>query len=249
MMNGKVVLITGASGGIGAETARLMGRHGANVVLNYRDNADKADRIAAEIRKCKKGSAIAVKADVSKMADMEKMMNGILKDFKRIDIIVNNASSPAKNIPFADIRWNDLQRHLDTSLRGPFNTIKCALPHMMKQKSGKIINVLTAYTLGAPPAMLSGYISGKYALLGFSRSLASELGAHGVTVNCLSPGMTETDFIKDLPAKLKEIAALQTPLKRLARPIDIARVILFLSSDASDHITGANIPVCGGSVM
>lgn len=248
MLKDKVILITGSSRGIGAAAAKLLARYGATIVINYNKNAEKAKSVLKEIQKISP-SSIAIKADVSKKSEVQKMLNRILKDFKKIDAVVNNASAPVKYKSFSDITWKDFQKHLDVCLYGPFNIIKDILPYMMQNKKGKIINILSSCTMSSPPSKLIDYVSSKYALLGFSKSLAVELGPYGITVNCISPGVTETDMASYLPQKLQEIIAYQTPLKRLAQPIDVASVIAFLCSDASDYITGANIPVCGGNVM
>ena len=249
MLKNRVILITGASKGIGAETAKLLAAHGAYVAVNYNTNKEKAKEVIKMINSERPSHGILVKADITKDPEVKNMVKEVVGKFKRIDVLINNASSPIAYLPLEKVRWADFQTHLDVTLRGSLNTIKNVLPHMKAEKKGKIINVLSSVTIATPPPKPIDYISAKYALLGFSKALAVELGPFGITVNCVSPGMTETDLVKDLPAKMKEVAAYHTPLKRLARPIDVAQVIWFLSSDYSDYITGANIPVCGGSVM
>lgn len=248
MLKDKVILITGSSRGIGAATAQLLARNGATVIINYNKNTEKARSILRQVKGFSP-SSVAIKADVSKKSEVQKMFNRISKDFKKIDVVVNNASAPIRYRSFSDTRWKDFQNHLKVCLCGPLNVIQGVLPFMMQNNKGKIINILSSCTMSSPPAKLIDYVSGKYALLGFSKSLAVELGPYGITVNCISPGITETDMVSYLPKKLKEIIAYQTPLKRLAQPMDIAGVITLLCSDVSDYITGANIPVCGGNVM
>lgn len=248
MLKGKVILITGATGGLGSKVAMLAAGYGALVVVNYNSADEKARILLKDIRKASPRS-IAIKADVSKKAEVDKMLKRILSEFRKIDVIVNNASAPISHKPLAGLGWSDFKKHLDISLQGPLNLIKGALPAMAHAKYGKIVNVLSSVTFGAPPAKPVDYISAKYALLGLSRALAVELGPLGITVNCVSPGLMDTDMTRDLPGKMKELAAYQTPLKRLAAPADAANAIIFLCSGMSDCITGANIPVCGGSVM
>jgi len=127
--------------------------------------------------------------------------------------------------------------------------LKFLIPIMKEKHKGKIVSILTEYTIGRPPPKISNYIVGKYALLGFCKALASELGPFGINVNCISPSMTNTSLISKLPSKLKEMTASQIPLKRLAEPEDIASTTLFLCSKDSDYITGENILVSGGNTM
>lgn len=248
MLKGKIILVTGASRGIGAQTARTLAGNGATVVINYNSDSSAAGDVLKEIIKRSPRSRI-IRADVSKSNDVEAMVATTLKYYGRIDAVVNNASGPLTFKPLSDLTRKDFQKHMDVILLGAFNIIKSAVPHMVKAKSGKIVNILSSVTLGVPPAKPIDYISAKYALLGLSKALAVDLGPSGITVNCISPGITETDMAKAFPQKLKEIIAHQTPLKRLASPMDVAGVAAFLCSEAAGYITGANIPVCGGSTM
>lgn len=249
MLKDRVVLITGASKGIGAETARTLASQGAAIIVNYCRDKKKADAVVRDILKDSRARVFSFKADVSKKSEVKQMIKEVIRRFKKIDVLINNASAPLSYAPFEKCEWQDFQKQLDVNLQGAFNVIKEALPHMLNKKSGKIVNILSSVTIGVPPAKPIAYITGKYGLLGFSKALAVELGPSGITVNCISPGMTDTEMTKEIPAKLKEIVALQTPLKRIAKPSDIAKAVLFLCSNASDYMTGCNIPVCGGSTM
>ncbi|MDD3905539.1 MAG: SDR family oxidoreductase [Candidatus Omnitrophica bacterium] len=249
MLSGKVILITGSSRGIGSETARLAAGRGASVVINYNKDRSGAESTAAAIKKAGKGRAVVVKADVSREDEAGKLIDLIVKKFGKIDVLINNASAPIEYTPLSDIKWKSFQKHYEVTLRGALNMVKRVVPFMSARGRGKIINILSSVTVGVPPSKFADYISAKYALLGFSRALAVELGSSGITVNCISPGMTNTAMTEKLPAKMKEIVSYTTPLKRLAEPVDIARVAAFLCSSDSDYITGVNIPVCGGSVM
>jgi 3-oxoacyl-[acyl-carrier protein] reductase len=120
---------------------------------------------------------------------------------------------------------------------------------MLEAQSGRIVNIGSIYAWNSPPANLTGYVIAKAALKAFTKSLAVELGPKGVRVNMVSPGMTETDLISDVPERLRKVQAMQTPLRRLATPDDVARAVAFLCSDAADFITGADIPVCGGVTL
>ncbi len=247
MVKDKIILITGGNTGIGAAAARLLAKNGARVIINHRDSEGAANKLAAEINlQNKNDSASTVKADVSDENQVKDMISIIMKKYGRIDVIVNNASPKTFPKSVSDTDWKDMQKHLNTTLKGAYNVIKNALPQMISRKNGNIINVLTTYTIGMPPPKLAPYVTAKYALEGFSKSLAAELGAHGIRVNMVSPGITQTVFIEHLPAKLVEIIAAQTPLRKIATPEDVAKVVLFLASENSAHLTGVNIPVCGG---
>ena len=145
--------------------------------------------------------------------------------------------------------WAEYQKHIELQTKSFFQIIKLLVPIMKTKKHGKIVNILTAYTNGKPPTGISDYIVGKYSLLGLAKSLAVEVGKDGITVNCISPSMTETPLISHLPEKLKEFSANQVPIGRLAKPSDIASLALFLCSKQSDYISGENIMVSGGSIM
>ena len=248
MVHNKVILITGGNTGIGAASAMLLAENGANVIINHRDNASSANKLAAEINKKtnRDDAAFAVKADVSDESQVQSMISTILNKYGKINVIVNNAGlkSFPKNVN--DLSWKEMQAQLDITLKGAYNVVKSVLPYMLKQKGGNIINVLSEYTIGMPPQKLIPYVTAKYALEGFSKSMAAEVGPSGIRVNMISPGITKTGFTEHLPEKLIEIIAAQTPLRRIAAPEDIAKVILFLASSNSAYLTGVNIPVCGG---
>ena len=248
MVHNKVILITGGNTGIGAASAMLLAENGANVIINHRDNTSTANKLAAEINKKtnRDDAAFAVKADVGDENQVQNMISLILKKYGKIDVIVNNAGLKSFPKNMNDLTWKEMQAQLDTTLKGTFNMMKGVLPHMLKQKEGNIINVLSAYTIGMPPPKLTPYVTAKYALEGFSKSIAAEVGPFGIRVNMISPGITKTGFTEHLPEKLIEIIAAQTPLRRIAAPEDIAKVILFLASSNSSYMTGVNIPVCGG---
>ena len=248
MTEGEVVLITGGSSGIGAATAKLLAKQGAKVVINYRENEDDAKNLVQEIIRegCSSGLLMMIKADVSSEVEVRNMIDKAIKKFGRIDALVNNASPKTSPLSFQEAEWQDFQKFLDVVVKGAYNLAKFAVPVMKERKKGNIVSVLTSYTIGMPPAKLAPYITAKYALEGLSKSLAAELGAYGIRVNMVSPSMMKTNFTKHLPEKMFEIAAMQSPLKRLTTPEDVAQVILFLISDQSRNITGVNIPISGG---
>jgi 3-oxoacyl-[acyl-carrier protein] reductase len=245
----RVALVTGSSRGIGAAVATALAEAGARVVINSVRNEAAAAELRRAIEGCG-GHALAVQADVAEPDAVARMVEQARRHFGRpVDVLVNNAGGPVHAKPFLATSWDDLRSHLDVQLRGAFNCCQATLPAMLEAKSGRIVNVGSIYAWNAPPLNLTGYVTAKAALQAFTRALAAEFGPRGVRVNLVSPGMTETDLIGDVPERLRKVQAMQTPLRRLASPEDVARTVLFLCSEAADFITGADIPVCGGVTM
>lgn len=247
-LSGKVVLVTGASRGIGAAAARLLAHSGAVVAVNYQQDETGAKEVVSQMeRNGKKG--IAVKANVSDPDSVEKMIRQIQKEIGVIDILINNAAPSFKPVSFQSLEWREVEKHFNVAVGGAFLCAKAVIPSMAERKQGKIINVISTYAFGMPPAQLTHYVVGKSALAGLSRSLAVELGPLGIQVNLVAPGMTETSLIDHVPSRFRDLYAYQSPLRRLAKPDDVAKTILFLCSDLAGFITGATIPVCGGYWM
>jgi 3-oxoacyl-[acyl-carrier protein] reductase len=245
----RVALVTGGSRGIGAAIARSLAQSGARVIINYLKNERAAGELQAQIETAG-GGAIAVQADVTERDSIERLIDQASNHFgKPVDVLINNASGPIPAKPFIETDWGGIQAQLDTQVRGAFNCIQAVLPAMLEAQSGRIINIGSIYAWNSPPTNLTGYVVAKAALKAFTKSLAVELGPKGVRVNMVSPGMTETDLISDVPERLRKVQAMQTPLRRLATPDDVARAVAFLCSDAADFITGADIPVCGGVTL
>lgn len=245
----RVALVTGSSRGIGAAIAMALGSAGARVVVNYNRSAAQAEEVCQAIRQSG-GQAIAVQADVTEadaVAAMVERAGQVLG--KPIDVLVNNASGPIQARSFLNMTWADIQAHLDVQVRGAFNCCKAVIPAMLEQRSGRIVNIGSIATSNVPPVNWTGYVLAKSALKAFTRALAVELGPKGIRVNMVSPGMTETELIADVPERLRKLQAMQTPLRRLSLPDDVAQTVLFLCSNAADFITGADIPVCGGIRM
>lgn len=245
----RVALISGAAQGIGAAAARALAGAGAAVLVNYRNSAADAQALCDEIQ-AGGGRAFAHQADVTDPAAVEEMIGRANDSFGRpVDIVINNAGASAIMRPFMDLSWEELQRQLDIHVRGAFNCVKAALPGMLTQNSGRIVNIGSTQSWNSPPAQWTAFVTAKAALYAFTRSLAVELGSSGIRVNMVSPGMTETGALSGVPERLRKVHAMQTPLRRLARPEDVARAIVFLCSEGGEFITGADLPVCGGSAM
>ena len=242
------IIVSGAGRGIGASIARGLAAEGYPVVVNYFKSAGQAEMLVEEITK-NGGRAIACRADVSNDREVKKMVDQTLSSFDNIYGIVNNASGPIEMKDFAELAWDDVQSHIDIQLKGSFNVTQSVLPCFLSQGFGVIVNIASIVADNIPPAKWLPYNIAKSALVTFSKTLAAEYGPQGIRSNCVSPGMTQTDLIADIPEKAKMVAKMQTPLRRLATPEDIAKTVSFLLSEKTSFITGQNIRVCGGMVM
>jgi 3-oxoacyl-[acyl-carrier protein] reductase len=244
-----VAVVTGASRGIGAAIARALGRAGHPVVVNYKASRDLAEGVAGEIRSAG-GRAMSFAADVTDRSAVDAMIDDAGRRFDEpIDVLVNNAGAPTPAKALADLAWADVMAHLETQLHGAFNCVQAVSRGMLARGRGRIVNIGSTHAWQTPPPNLAGYVAAKAALIAFTKCAAVELGPKGIRVNTVSPGMTETDLIAEVPERLRKVVAMQTPLRRLAQPDDVAAVVALLVSPAGDFIHGADIPVAGGGVM
>jgi len=248
-LKNRLALVTGASRGIGAAIASALGRASASIIVNYRASKEQAEDIANVI--CQGGGkAIPMHADVSDEAAVKEMVDLAEEVMGQpVDILINNASGSIGQKSFLDSEWDDVERHFNVQVKGAFNCCQAIVPKMIAQGSGQIINIGSIYSWGVPPENLSAYVLTKSALAALTRCLAVELGPKGIRTNMVSPGMTETDLISDVPERMRKVFAMQTPLRRLAAPEDVAGVVLTLCSPTGNFINGSDIPVCGGRVM
>ncbi len=246
--SGQVALVTGASRGIGAAVGRLLAAQGFSVVVNFIRAQDKAEQVVASIE-ADGGRAMAVRADVRDLPSVEAMVQTAVDAYGSIDVLVNNASGELPNKAFRELAWDDFQQLIDIQVRGAVNCCHAVLPVMEKNGRGSIVNIISTYALGSPPVRMLAYVTAKSALIGFSKGLAAEYTAKGIRVNMVSPGPTETDLLGNVPERVKQLMAAQHPMKRLAQPQDCARSVLFLASESSAYISGANLVVSGGQVM
>lgn len=245
-LKGKTAVVTGGSRGIGRAIALQLAANGANVVVNYTSNSEAALSVVREIE-AMGVSGKAIKADVSKGEEVENLVNEVLKTFGSIDILVNNAGINRDNliIRMTEQEFDDV---INTNLKGAFICTKSVARVMIKQKSGKIINVSSVVGI-VGNAGQSNYAAAKAGLIGFTKSMAKELAKRGINVNAVAPGFIETDMTSKLSEKVKEEFINNIPMQRTGKPEDIAKTVLFLASEYSDYITGQVINIDGGMVM
>ena len=246
LLEGKVALVTGASRGIGRAIALKLAAEGAKVAINFAGSTAKAEAVKAEIEE-HGGEAILVQASVADSAAVEEMVQKVIDAFGRIDILVNNAGITRDGI-LVRMKDEDFEAVLDTNLKGVFYCTKAVAKLMMKQRSGRIVNMSSVVGL-IGNAGQTNYAAAKAGVIGFSKSAAKELAPRGVTVNMIAPGFIDTDMTADLPDKVKEATLEGIPMKKMGSPENIADAVVFLVSDKASYITGQVINVDGGMVM
>jgi len=246
LLDNQVALVTGASRGIGRAIAIELAKAGAKVMINYAGNHAAAQEVLTIIQN-NGGQAAIVQADISDMAAVEAMVKQTVDTFGRIDILVNNAGITRDNL-LARMKPEDWDAVINTNLKGVFNTTKVVAKQMMKQRYGRIINMASVVGI-IGNAGQANYAAAKAGVIGFTKSLAKELAARGITVNAVAPGFIDTDMTAVLPEQVKNQMLANIPLGRFGTPEDVAGAVLFLASDAAKYITGQTLNVDGGMVM
>ncbi len=246
MLNGKIAVVTGAGRGIGRAIALQFAEFGAKVVLNYRSSIAQVEELLQAIKSAG-GEAIAVQADISKEAEAKKLMEAAIKQYGRIDILVNNAGINKDNL-LMRMSEEDFDQVIDINLKGTFLCLKHASTIMLKQRSGKIINISSVVGIAGNIGQ-TNYAASKAGVIGMTKSAARELASRGITVNAVAPGFIQTDMTDALPEKIKEISIANIPLKRFGKASEVAGAVSFLASEAANYITGQVIQVDGGMVM
>lgn len=240
----KTVIITGASRGIGSQCAILFAHKGYNVVINYNKSAAAANSLAASLSA--RGFPVSVaRADVRQRSEVKLMVDDTYRKYGSIDVLVNNAGVASDNL-ITDVTEDEWNKICDVNLKGVFNCSQAVLPYMIKSKSGKIINISSMWGICGASCEVP-YSAAKAGVIGFTKALAKEVAPSGINVNCVAPGLTETEMNSDYTAE--ELSAFVTekiPLGRMASPSEIASAVYFLSSVDADYITGQVLSIDGG---
>ncbi|WP_078380929.1 3-oxoacyl-[acyl-carrier-protein] reductase [Sutcliffiella halmapala] len=246
MLKGKTAVVTGASRGIGRAIALELAEQGANVVVNYAGSEAKAHEVVEAIKDMG-GNAIAVQANVASMDEVQAMMKESLAQFGTIDILVNNAGVTRDNLlmRMKEDEWDDV---ININLKGVFNATKAVTRQMMKQRSGRIINIASIVGVSGNPGQ-ANYVAAKAGVIGLTKTTAKELATRHITANAIAPGFITTDMTDKLTEEVKTEMLKHIPLARFGEAKDIASVVSFLASEKSSYITGQTIHVDGGMVM
>jgi 3-oxoacyl-[acyl-carrier protein] reductase len=248
LLEGKSAIVTGGSQGIGTAASLMLAEEGANVCLTYRKHEEEARAVKARIEEMGR-RAICVKCDIAAFAEAEAVVKAAVEAFGRLDILVNNAGMNWDGVcwKMSEEQWD---RVLEVNLKGYFNFTRHAAPLFKEQKYGRIINVTSINGLRGKFGQ-TNYSASKAGIIGYTKAVAKELGAFGVTVNAVAPGLIETAMLKTSEArdKIIEMAMAEIVLKRVGQPEDLANLIAFLASDKARHITGEVIKVDGGQYI
>lgn len=243
-LSGKIAVVTGGSRGIGAAVAKGLGKEGATVIINYNHSQEEAETVVDEI-KAMGSVAVALQADISDAEATKVFIEKALADFGKIDILVNNAGI-TRDKTFKKMSFEEWHKVIDTNLSSVFNTCKIALPSMLEQKYGRIINISSVIGQAGGFGQ-TNYAAAKAGLVGFSKSLALETAKGGVTVNCICPGYIATEMVKAMPENVREAIIAMVPMKKLGEPDEIAKGVVFICE--SEYMTGQCLNLNGGLYM
>lgn len=242
----KVAFITGGTRGIGKQIALTLAENGFDIAVNYRSENDDLKNTKNEIEKLGV-KCFTVQGDVSSFEDCERFVNEIITEFGKIDVLVNNAGI-TRDMLLMRMKKEDFTDVIDTNLVGTFNVTKNVIQHMMKQRNGRIINISSVVGVSGNAGQ-TNYSASKAGIIGFTKSLAKEVGSRNILVNAVAPGFIATNMTDVLKDEVKEEIAKTIPLKRMGNTQDVANVVKFLASDDASYITGQVINVDGGMLM
>lgn len=245
-LEGKTAIVTGASRGIGREIALTLAKEGANIIVNYSGSKEKAEEVARLITDMGR-EAVAYQCNVSNTDSVQNMIKEAIERFGRIDILVNNAGITRDNLlmRMKEDEWDEV---IDTNLKGVFLCTKAVTRQMMKQRSGRIINIASIVGVIGNPGQ-ANYVAAKAGVIGLTKSAARELASRNITVNAIAPGFITTDMTEELTEDIKDAMLKQIPLSKFGEAKHIAKTALFLASDDAEYITGQTIRVDGGMAM
>ena len=243
MLKNKIAMITGAGRGIGLAIAIALAKEGAEVVINYNGSEERAKEVKQTIEE-NGGKASIYKCNVSDFVACEAMIKDIVKEYGHLDILVNNAGITKDGL-IMKMKEEDFDSVLNVNLKGTFNTIRHSARQMLKQRSGKIINISSVSGILGNVGQ-ANYAASKAGVIGLTKTMARELGSRGITVNAIAPGFVDTEMTEVLSEEIRENACKQIILGRFGKPEDIANTAVFLASDKADYITGQVISVDGG---
>ena len=243
MLKNKSALITGAGRGIGRAIAIALAKDSAEVVINYNGSEERAKEVKQTIEE-NGGKASIYKCNVSDFVACEAMIKDIVKEYGHLDILVNNAGITKDGL-IMKMKEEDFDSVLNVNLKGTFNTIRHSARQMLKQRSGKIINISSVSGILGNVGQ-ANYAASKAGVIGLTKTMARELGSRGITVNAIAPGFVDTEMTEVLSEEIRENACKQIILGRFGKPEDIANTAVFLASDKADYITGQVISVDGG---
>ncbi len=243
MLQGKTALVTGGARGIGRSIVLELAKGGADVAFTYRSSAQLVDSLVTEVQSLGR-KALAVQADATSAKSAVEVIEKVVAEFKRLDILVNNAGITKDNLllRMSEEEWDSV---IQTNMKSVFNYTKAAARTMMGQRYGKVINLSSVVGLKGNAGQ-SNYAASKAGIIGFTRSIAKELASRNILVNAVAPGYIDTDMTAALTEEQKKAVLDSIPLKRVAKPDDVAKLVLFLASPDSDYITGQVISVDGG---
>ena len=246
MLEGKVAVVTGASRGIGKAIAKKLALQGAKVIINYNGSEEKALAVKAEIEEAG-GQAVVYQCNVADYTACETFIQIVIKEQGSLDILVNNAGITRDGL-LMKMSEEDFDQVVNTNLKGAFHTMRFAVRQMLKQRSGRIINMSSVVGVSGNAGQVN-YAASKAGVIGMTKSAARELASRGVTVNAVAPGFISTDMTDVLSDKVKEAAEGQIPLGRFGKPEDVAAAVAFLASEEAGYITGQVLHVDGGMCM
>ena len=242
----QIAFITGATRGIGKQIAITLAKEGYNIAINYRKENEELKETKEQIES-NNVECLAVQGDVSNFEDTEKMVKQIIEKYGKIDVLVNNAGI-TKDMLLMRMKKEDFENVIDVNLVGTFNITKNVIPYMMKQKSGRIINISSVVGVSGNAGQ-TNYSASKAGIIGFTKSLAKEVGSRNILVNAVAPGFIETQMTENLKEEMKQEISKTIPLKRMGKVEDVANVVKFLASPDSSYITGQVINIDGGMLM